>query len=222
MWLILTVVIFLVAQWVYAKQKKSYLLPVFTTTIALIGLLLVSGQSYEQYYETAQWVDWLLGPAVVALSYPLYKHRKMLLKNGVKIVSWVVAATAISIVTGAFVLWLFQVGDTYVVTAMLKNITAPVAIDLAEIYGGIPALTAVICTLAGMLGAVVGPPIYCRLRIKSSLAKGVAMGATSHAIGTSRLMEEDDYAGAISTLSFLVVTLIMPIIVPVLVYLMVG
>ena len=222
MWLILTVGIFLLSQWLYVKIKKSFLLPVFTTTIVIILLLLSTGHTYKHYYETAQWIDWLLGPAVVALSYPLYKHRKMLLKNGVKIISWVVVATAISILTGAFIFWLFGVNDTYVVTAMLKNITAPVAIALAEIYGGIPALIAVLCTLAGMLGAVAGPPVFRLLNIKSSIAKGVAMGSTAHAIGTSRLLEDDDYAGAISTLSFLIVTLIMPVIVPILVYLMVN
>nr|WP_246569255.1 LrgB family protein [Allobacillus halotolerans] len=107
-------------------------------------------------------------------------------------------------------------------SAKLKNITTPVAIDLAELYGGIPTLVAIICTLFGMIGAVVGPMIYRRFRVQSKLAQGVAMGALAHAIGTSRLMEEDDYAGAISTLSFLVVTLVMPLIVPVLVYWLVG
>ena len=107
-------------------------------------------------------------------------------------------------------------------SAKLKNITTPVAIELAELYGGIPTLVAIICTLFGMIGAVVGPMIYRRFRVQSKLAQGVAMGALAHAIGTSRLMEEDDYAGAISTLSFLVVTLVMPLIVPVLVYWLVG
>ncbi|MBR7552584.1 LrgB family protein [Allobacillus sp. GCM10007491] len=218
MWLVMTTVVFLAAQWVYKKRKKNYLLPVFTTTIALISVIVLSGQSYEQYYASAKWIDWLLGPAVVALSYPLYKYRTMLLKSGVKIIGWVTVASLLSVVTGALVLSLFPVSHNYIVTAMLKNITTPVAIDLAEIYGGIPSLVAIICTLCGMLGAVVGPMIYRRFNVQSKLAQGVAMGALAHAIGTSRLMEEDDYSGAISTLSFLVVTLVMPLFVPVLVY----
>ncbi|MFD2044615.1 LrgB family protein [Ornithinibacillus salinisoli] len=222
MWLILTLIVFAVAQYVYLRKKRNYLIPVFTATVVLIILVLISGKTYADYYVSAQWIDWLLGPAVVALSFPLYKHRKMLAQNGLKIVSWVVIAAILGVLTGAVFLWAFQVDNSYVVSAMLKNITAPVAIDLAEFYGGIPALTAVICTMSGMLGAVIGPTIFKKLNIKSSLAKAVAMGSTSHAIGTARLMEDDDYAGAISTLSFLLMTLVMPVLVPLFVYLLVG
>src|SRR5690625_4405449 len=128
MWLVITVLVFLGAQWIYQRKKKAYLLPVFVATLVLIAVLLLFRVPYENYNESAQWVAWLLGPAVVALSYPLYKHRKMLAKNGLKIVSWVAVASLLSVATGAFVLFLFRVDSSYVVTAMLKNITAPVAI----------------------------------------------------------------------------------------------
>ncbi|UCZ52856.1 LrgB family protein [Bacillus shivajii] len=214
MGLIATLIIFAIAQFVYLKYKRNYLLPVFTTTVILVAIILMTDTNYEAYYVSAQWIDWLLGPAVVALSFPLYKHRKMLFKYKRTIVSWVFIAAVIGIVSGAGVLALFPVADSYIVTAMLKNTTAPVAIEIANIYGGIPALTAVICTLSGILGAVVGPTIFDKFSVKSSLAKGIAMGATSHAIGTARLMEEDDYAGAISTIAFLLMTIIMTMLTP--------
>ena len=120
------------------------------------------------------------------------------------------------------VLFFNTVNQTMCCTPKLKKITTPEPIELPQLNAGIPRLVAIICTLFGMIGAVVGPMIYRRFRVQSKLAQGVAMGALAHAIGTSRLMEEDDYAGAISTLSFLVVTLVMPLIVPVLVYWLVG
>lgn len=78
MGLIITLIVFGGAQIVYMKLKHSFLLPVFTATVVIIGLIFISGTTYEAYYASARWIDWLLGPAVVALSLPLYKYRKML------------------------------------------------------------------------------------------------------------------------------------------------
>ncbi|WP_078593010.1 LrgB family protein [Evansella clarkii] len=220
MGLIVTLIVFGAAQFVYLKLKHSFLLPVFTATVVIIGLIFLTGTTYEAYYASARWIDWFLGPAVVALSLPLYKYRKMLFLNRKTIVSWVFFGAVIGIVSGAIVLWVFSIHESFVISALLKNTTTPVAIDIAAIYGGIPPLTAVICTMSGMLGAIVGPAVYRRFQVNSDIAKGVAMGAAGHAIGTARLMEDNDYAGAVSTISFLLMTVLMTVLTPVVVFLL--
>ncbi|KMK77826.1 LrgB family protein [Alkalihalobacillus pseudalcaliphilus] len=208
MWCLITVTIYLVSLHFYRKTKWSLLLPVFFSTLVIIMLLLVFDIPFSTYHSGGRFVDFFLGPAIVALSFPLYAHRKRLLKILPTIFFWLTVASFLAMLSGTFLLWLFDVRLDLITSMLLRNTTAAIAIELAHMYGGIASFTAALCTISGMIGAIMGPYIFKKAKIETVLAKGISMGAIAHAIGTARLMEFDDEAGAISTLSFLLMAIV--------------
>ena len=202
LWLTLTLVAYVLAFGLYQASGSSPLVnPVALAVMILIGLLLASGTSYDSYFAGAQFVHFLLGPATVSLAVPLYRQRAKLaalwLPILVALVSGIFAAAlsalAIAAVFGADV-------DTLLSLAP-KSVTAPVAMGIAEQLGGHPSLTAVLVVATGILGAVMGTPLFRWLRIRDDSVKGVAMGVTSHGIGTARAFQVSREMGAFSGLA---------------------
>jgi predicted murein hydrolase (TIGR00659 family) len=175
--------------------------PVALAVMILIGLLLASGTSYDSYFAGAQFVHFLLGPATVSLAVPLYRQRAKLAALWLPILVALVcgifaaalSALAIAAVLGADV-------DTLLSLAP-KSVTAPVAMGIAEQLGGHPSLTAVLVVATGILGAVMGTPLFRWLRIRDDSVKGIAMGVTSHGIGTARAFQVSGEMGAFSGLA---------------------
>ncbi|WP_413379034.1 LrgB family protein [Alkalihalobacillus sp. 1P02AB] len=218
-WIVLTIGIYLGSLYFYKKTKWSFLLPVFFSTAVIICILIVFNIPFSDYHSGAKWIDYFLGPAIVALSFPLYLHRKRLLKILPLIFFWLTFAAVLAMFLGTIMLWLLDIPMEVIKSMLLRNTTAAIAIELAYIYGGIASFTAAICTISGMVGAITGPFLFKKAKVSHSIAKGIAMGATAHAIGTARLMETDDEAGAISTLSFLLMAVVATCLTPLFIYL---
>jgi predicted murein hydrolase (TIGR00659 family) len=202
LWLTLTLVAYVLAFGFYRASGSSPLVnPVALAVLILIGLLLASGTSYDSYFAGAQFVHFLLGPATVSLAVPLYRQRAKLaalwLPILVALVSGIFAAAlsalAIAAALGADVATLLSLAP--------KSVTAPVAMGIAEQLGGHPSLTAVLVVATGILGAVMGTPLFRWLRIREDSVKGIAMGVTSHGIGTARAFQVSGEMGAFSGLA---------------------
>jgi putative effector of murein hydrolase len=198
--LTLTVLAYLAADRVYRHLGMHPLAnPVLWSVIALALVLHVTGISYERYFEGAQFIHVLLGPATVALAVPLYKAFGTLRQ------SWRGIALAL---------------PTSVVVASLapKAVTTPIAMGIAEQIGGLPTLTAVFVILTGIVGGVLGPPLLSLLGVRDARARGIALGAAAHGIGTARAFNEGPETGAHASLAMglagLLTALLLPVVWP--------
>jgi predicted murein hydrolase (TIGR00659 family) len=198
---VLTVGIYLLMNRLYLKYCFAFLLPLLTTTIVIIFLLSVAQLSYETYMIGGEWINQLLGPAVVALAVPLYKQRKTLMKQLVPIVGGVIIGSLVGMISGVLLADILGVSNDLILSIIPKSITTPVAIQVSTAIGGIPSMTIVFVLLAGLTGAVLGPLVFKWFRITSPLGIGMAFGSASHAIGISKAKEFDELTVSISSVS---------------------
>ncbi|ETP70234.1 hypothetical protein G159_02810 [Planococcus glaciei CHR43] len=213
----LTTVLYLFLNSQYIKYRWTILNPVLTTTVALVIILLVFDVSYETYMLGGKWVGELLGPAVVALAVPLYKQWELLRKNLLPIVIGVTAGSIVGLLSGSLLTKLFGFSAEMVLTMLPKSITTPVAMQMAEAFGGIPSLAAVYVMVAGFTGILVGPWLLKTLRIDSSIGRGIGLGSSAHGLGTAKAFEygpeEASMSSVAMTLSAVVGSFLGPVIV---------
>lgn len=198
---VLTVGMYLLMNRLYLKYSFAFLLPLLTTTIVIIVILSVFQLSYETYMIGGEWINHLLGPAVVALALPLYKQRKTLMGQLVPIVGGVVMGLVVGMVSGVLLAEVLGVSQNLILSIIPKSITTPVAIQVTTAIGGISSMTIVFVLLAGLTGAVLAPTIFKWFRVTSQLGRGMAFGSASHAIGTSKAKEFDELTVSISSVA---------------------
>ncbi len=200
--LTMTLVAFQAASWVYEKAGKNPLLnPVLLSVIVVVCLLLITRTSYQTYFEGAQFVHFLLGPATVALAIPLYRQFDKVRRSALAILSSVLAGSLTAILTALAIGKLLGASQATLVSLAPKSVTAPVAMGISQQLGGLPSLTAVLVILTGIIGAMLGPLVLNLIGVKGWAARGLAMGTASHGIGTARALQVSEVAGAFSGLA---------------------
>ncbi|HEY5894051.1 MAG TPA: LrgB family protein [Chthoniobacterales bacterium] len=199
-WSILTIAIYFAIRWIFLKTRQSLLHPVLWGTVALIALIELTGHSYKDYAAETQWLVWLLGPAVVALAVPVYKMRGLIFSNFVPLAVVVVIAVLFSVVSIDLMLFAFPLDRAVIKSLTLKSITAPVAFELSRENGGIPELTAIGVMFAGIMGAILGPWVLRISKVNDPKAIGLALGTTSHGVGTARALELGETHGAFASI----------------------
>jgi predicted murein hydrolase (TIGR00659 family) len=198
----ITLVAYSLAYRIYILANASPLLnPVVVAVALLIGFLLVSDTGYAAYFEGAQFVHFLLGPATVALAIPLYRQLPKLKRLLLPILLAVFSGIAVGALSAVSVARLLGGSLLTQISLAPKSVTAPVAMGISEKIGGLPSLTAVLVVATGILGAVIGTRLFDLLRIRDDSVKGVAMGVTAHGIGTARAFQVSQEMGAFSGLA---------------------
>ncbi|MEO0575708.1 MAG: LrgB family protein [Pseudomonadota bacterium] len=200
--LTLTLLAFQFSAWLAARSGQHPLVnPVMISVLIIIAVLTVTSADYPTYFDGAQFVHFLLGPATVALAVPLYRQfvvvRRSLLAILVSIVCGSLTATVSAVGIGA---WLGADISTLLSLAP-KSVTTPVAMGITEQLGGIPSLTAILVIVTGILGASLGPLVLSAAGVANPAARGLAIGTASHGIGTARAMQVSEVAGAFSGLA---------------------
>lgn len=200
--LTMTLCAYLAAQSIARRCNGNALAnPVAIAVALLVGVLWLSGMSYERYFAGAQFVHFLLGPATVALAVPLVRQLPRLRRAWLPLTAALLAGCVTAIVSAvALILWL---GATPALAYTIgpKSATSPIAMAVAEQLGGIPALAAALVIGTGILGAVVGRHVFDLLRIRSDAARGFALGLASHGIGTARAFQHSAEMGAFAGLA---------------------
>lgn len=202
LFLTLTLAAFQAGSWVYERSgHKPFLNPVMTAVILLVAILTLTETPYPVYFEGAQFVHFLLGPATVALAIPLYRQFDRVRRSALALVVSLISGSLTAIGTAVGLGWLLGASRETLLSLAPKSVTAPVAMGITEQLGGLPSLTAVLVILTGILGAVIGPMVLNLLRIRDWRARGLAMGTASHGIGTARALQVNELAGAFSGLA---------------------
>ncbi|HEX5769715.1 MAG TPA: LrgB family protein [Nocardioidaceae bacterium] len=189
--------------------------PVMVAVVITGGTLLLLGVDYEDYMVGGNWFTFLLGPATVALALPLHYEAGLVRKAALPILLGIVVGSVVSVVV-AYTVTRALGGDEGLALSMApKSATTPVSLALSEAFGGIPALTAVFTILAGVLGAVAGPAVLSLFRFRDLRVRGLAIGAVSHGVGTSRALEDHPTEGAFSALAMALTALATAVVLPV-------
>jgi len=175
---------------------------------------------YATYFEGAQFVHFLLGPATVALAVPLYFNRAKLRRLWLPLLGGLVVGSITAAVSAIGIAWLFGGSGETLLSLAPKSVTAPVAMGIAEKLGGLPSLTAILVVATGILGAVLGPMTLNLLRVRDQATRGFALGVTAHGIGTARAFQESEQAGAFSGLAMALNALATAVLLPVIVRLL--
>jgi len=214
--LTLTVCFFVLARWLYRRMgKRSWMNPVLLSVLGLVAVLVLTDTPYSVYFEGAQFVHFMLGPATVALAIPLYRQWSSLKRHPVALTVSLITGSLTAVLSAIFIAKLGGVGDQALISIAPKSVTTPVAMGISETLGGLPSLTAVVVILTGIVGASLGPWVLDTLKITNPMAKGLAMGTASHGIGTGRAIYMGDIAAAFSGLAMglngLATTILLPV-----------
>ena len=200
--LTVTLVAYQAGMWIYTRAGLHPLLnPVLIAVVLLVGLLMATGTEYRTYFDGAQFVHFMLGPATVALAVPLYRQFQKVRRSFVLILVAILSGSATAALSAIGVAWALGASRETLLSLAPKSVTAPIAMGIAEATGGVPSLTAVLMILTGILGAVLGTWTLNALRITDWRARGLAMGTASHGIGTARALQVNDVAGAFASLA---------------------
>jgi predicted murein hydrolase (TIGR00659 family) len=197
-----TLSVYVLAQAFYARMAQApWANPVLWTVVVLATLLAATGTAYPTYFAGAQFIHFLLGPAVVALAWPMWQRRSELRQRwralGLAALVGGGAAAGSAVLIG----WLLGLPAEVLGSLAPKSVTAPVAMGIAEQLGGIPALAAVLAVLTGLVGTVCGKYLFDALGIQRPEVRGFALGTASHGIGAARAMQVHPVAGAYAALA---------------------
>lgn len=216
-----TLVVYLLAQAAYTRLGNApWANPVLWSVVVIAGGLLATRVDYPTYFAGAQFIHFLLGPAVVALAWPLWLRRAELkARFGRILLASLLGGTAAS-GSALALAWAFGLPHDVILSLAPKSVTAPVAMGIAEKIGGIPALSAVFAVLTGMVGALSGKYLFDALRIGTTpsgwAARGFALGTSAHGIGAARALhvnaDAGAYAGLALGLQVVLAALLMPLV----------
>lgn len=212
--LTLTLGIYLGAQWLYRRVHFVLLHPLLITMTLLILFLQLSGVPYSRFMEATQIIDFGLGLSVVALGYLLYEQISCLKGNLLTILSSIAVGSLVGILSVVWIARALGAEASIVASLEPKSVTTPIALALSAKSGGIPALTSIVVVLVGIFGGITGPFILRKIGVESRLAKGLALGAAAHGMGTARALELGAVEGAISGLAIGLMGLMTALLVP--------
>lgn len=197
------------------KIKNPVFNPLMLSATVIIIFLLVTKIDYDIYNESAKYVTFWLTPVTVCLAIPLYRRIKELKENFGAIVIAIFSGCIGHVLVLVSIALSVNLDKALLHSVMPKSVTTAIALALSEKLGGIPAVTIVGVTVAGMTGAVLGPGILKLFKVKEPVAQGLAMGCASHAVGTSKAMELGEMQGAMSSLAIVVTGILTVIVVPI-------
>ncbi|MGE0737301.1 MAG: LrgB family protein [Alphaproteobacteria bacterium] len=217
LWLTATCLAYYLSFRLYRKAGQNPLLnPVALSVILLIAVLLATGTTYDAYFDGAQFVHFLLGPATVALAVPVLQNFARVKAALLPMAAALLAGSVTAIVSAVGIAYLLGATPETLRSLAPKSVTTPIAMGIAGQIGGIPALTAVMVIATGIVGAIVATPILNLLGIKDWPARGFAVGVAAHGIGTARAFQVNELAGTFAGLAMALNGLATAILVPLL------
>lgn len=193
-----------VGMWLRKKTGLSFLNPLLVSIVLVILFLSLTGLSYQSYARGAESISFLLTPATICLAVPLYQQINLLKKHWKAVVAGIVSGVVSSLVCILLLALLFRFDHKTYVTFLPKSITTAIGMGVADELGGYVSLAVVVIIITGVIGNVLAEAVLKLFRIEEPIAKGIAIGSSSHAVGTAKAMEIGAVEGAMSSLSIVV------------------
>lgn len=202
--LTLTLGTYVVSDKFLRRVKLPIINPLVLSIVVIIFFLHFTGISYDSYNVGGEFMTMLITPATVALALPLYKSFHLLKENFFPVMAAILAGIVANCFVTLGISYFFSLNKGIVISLLPKSVTTAISVDLSQSMGGINAVTLAIVVSTGIFGSLIASHVFKLLRIKSPVARGVALGSTSHAIGTARAIELGEVEGIISGLAICV------------------
>ena len=185
------------------KLKLAIFNPLLVAAVLIVAFLSVAKIDYETFNNGAKYISYLLTPATVALAIPLYRQFHLLKKNAAALMIGIASGVLSSFLSIMAIAILFQFSHEEYVTFFLKSITTAIGMGISEELGGYVSITAASIIVTGILGNIIAEFVFRLFKIHEPIAKGIALGSSSHAIGTAKAMELGETEGAMSSLAII-------------------
>lgn len=198
---LLTLSLYLIAIFLYKKNRFILFIPVFFTVTLCALIVYLTSFSYERYFAENRPITFLLEPTIVALGVLLYKQMPIIRANFTPLLISIVSSSFVSALLVMVLATLFKLPQNLMASLLPLGVTTPIAIEVAKSLGGNPAITSVIVLVVGLFGSLISPTLLKCFRIEWLPAKGLALGQSSHGIGTARAVEIDEQIGTFSGLA---------------------
>ena len=190
------------------KTKIAAFNPLLISIIIVIFVLVMFNIKFEDFYKGSKYISFLLTPATVALAIPLYSKLTLLKSNFKAIMSGLIAGVLTSLISIFVMSLLFGLSHENYVSMLPKSITTAIGIGVSEELGGVSTITTAVIIVTGVFGHVSADIVYKMFNITNPIAKGIGLGSSAHAIGTSKALEMGETEGAMSSLSIAVAGII--------------
>lgn len=213
--IILSFAAYEIGKWINQKLKTPLANPLLIAILLIIGFLSITGIDYEYYKKGGDFIAFFIAPATVAMVLDLYANIETLKKNIIPIFVGVGSGTIFSFIIAMFLSKILQIDRNLISSLLPQSVTTAIAISLSDEYQGIIGLTAIAVVIRGVSGAVFAPLVMKIFKIKDPVAQGVAIGTSSHAVGTSQARLMGEVQGAMSGLSIAVAGITAVIIMPI-------
>lgn len=199
--LVLTIGIYEAASYLYRRFKSPLLNPLLLSIIGISFILVGSKIDYEVYNMGGSIISFFLIPATVILAVPLYKKIDILKREFIPIVAGITVGIGVAVSSVFYLCKFFGISDQILRSLSVKSITTPIGVEVSSKLGGIVAITVSAIIMTGILGAVIGPTVLKIFKVNDKVAKGIALGTASHAIGTTKAFELGEVEGAMSSIA---------------------
>lgn len=200
----ISLIAYLIGVMLKKKFKSGIFNPLLISIVVSIAILAIGKVDYETYNEGAKYLSWLLTPATMCLAIPLYEQWSLLKKHYKAVMLGLAAGTVTSLSTVLGLSLLCGLSHKQYVTLLPKSITTAIGMGVSEELGGYVTITVAVIIITGVFGNMFGE-LICRIfRITEPVSKGLAFGASSHAIGTAKAIEIGEIEGAMSSLAIAV------------------
>jgi predicted murein hydrolase (TIGR00659 family) len=215
--LVCTLLAWEIAVWVSNRMRGHVLAnPMLISIILLVTLLLATGTPYSAYFQGGQYVQFLLGPATVALAVPMYANLARIRRAVPAIAAATLAGALVAAASAMLIAWWLGASRIVVLSLAPKSVTTPIAMGIAEQIGGSPALAAVFVLLTGLTAVLIGPAVLRRVGVTDWSARGLAAGTAGHGLATARILLLNETAGAFGGLAIGLNGIVTAILVPLL------
>ena len=195
----------LYASGVYLSEKYKWIIfnPIILSMVVLIVYCLVLNVSYDEYEKAGQYIDFFLKPSIVALAIPLYSQWDKIKKQLVPILTSQVVGCLVGIFSVVLIAKLCGAEKEIILSLAPKSVSTPIALEVSKSVNGIPSITAAAVMITGIFGSMVGFKILNLSRITKPMSQGIAMGTSSHAMGTMRALDSSDKYGAFASVGMI-------------------
>lgn len=197
----ISLVAFEIGLFIYKKTKFPLFNPLLIAAIIVISFLKIFDIDFDTYNQGGQFINIFLGPATVVLAVPLYKNLDLLKENFLPIFTGIFVGSLVSVLSVISISFFLGLDNSLTISLLSKSVTTPIGIEITNTLGGITSITVLAIILSGIIGAIVGPTVFKILRINSPIARGISLGTSAHAVGTSKALEIGEQEGAMSSLS---------------------
>lgn len=213
--LFLTLFVYALGVSLFSKTKWVLFNPILLSVAVLLTYLIVLGIPYQSYSQAGQYIDFFLQPSIVALAVPLYGYWDKIKKQLFPIITSQLVGCLVGIVSVVFFAKVTGADKEIILSLVPKSVSTPIALEVSKTIGGIPSITATAVMLTGMIGSMVGFKFLNLMRISNPMSQGIAMGTSSHAMGTMKAMEISDKFAAFASVGMIFNGIITAVLAPI-------